>query len=412
MKKIMILFSTLLLSFPVFATQFKAIYDFQGGSDGSDPGGLVVGKDGALYGVTPFGGNTNNCNGQGGGTIFKVSRGGTKTILYNFTGGSDGCGPGYALTMDSAGNFYGTTGAGGRNSVCNNFGCGTIFKITPKGVLTTLYAFQGPPSDVYDVAGSLTLDAQGNLYGVGYGGENSCGSDLGCGAVFEFSAQGAESILYNFTGAPDGMLPLGPSALLDGVLYGTTMAGGDSSCGFDGCGVFYSLNLNNDSESVLYTFEESGGVFPTGLIADSQGNFYGSTSQGGTYGQNAGVLFKFAPGQEGWTESVLYNFGGSSDAYTPTAGLLLDQAGNLYGTAANSNHAYAAGAVFKISPSGHETILHNFPVVKDNGRMPGGGNPSSGVVTYDNGVLYGTTSRGGDYQVCSKGCGVVFRVER
>src|SRR3984885_1563155 len=322
MKKLLLLF-TIVICVPCFASAFKAIYYFQGGTDGYTPTGLVIGKDGYLYGETLVGG-TDNC-----GSIFKMSRTGTKTILYHFAGGSGGCSPAYApLTFGPGGDLYGTTEIGGDMSACNSEGCGTIFKITPQGQFTTLYTFKGPPNDVAYVQGPLAIDAQGNLYGVGLEGANSCGWPEGCGAVFEFTTQGVESILYNFTGSPDGAFPAGPIVVSDGVLYGTTGEGGDSTCQQgppSGCGVAYSLNLTTTSESILYTFEESDGIYPTGLIADGKGNFYGDTSSGGTYGENAGVLFELVPGQQGWMETVLYDFGGPTDGTLPAPGLFLDK---------------------------------------------------------------------------------------
>jgi uncharacterized repeat protein (TIGR03803 family) len=409
MKKLTLLV-TLIFCLPCFASPWKAIYDFTGGSDGYLPSGLVVGKNGYLYGATGGGGTYK------AGTVFKISRSGTNTILYNFTGGSDGAGPGNSLAADSQGNFYGTT-SGGAGSGCNGGGCGTIFKVTPKGKLTTLYTFQGPPTDVYSVNGPLALDAQGNIYGTGDFGANSCNFSLGCGAVFELSTSGSETILYNFTGAPDGMLPSGPIVISDAVLYGTTGGGGDVSCPYNdgyGCGVFYSVNLTNGGESVLYTFEAESGASPQGLLADGKGNFYGDTLQGGTNGEYAGTLFKLTPGQSGWSESVLYNFGGTNDGWAPSPGLVLDKAGNIYGTTAASNRSNTYGTVFKISSSGEETILHNFTSGNGRGRAPGGSNPASGVVSYDSGVLYGTAAQGGNYggDCPQKGCGLVFRVER
>ncbi len=412
MKKLTLLF-TLIICLPCLASSFKMLYTFGGGSDGYWPTGLIVGKDGNLYGATMGGGSNNNCgNASGDGTIFKVSRVGVKTILYNFIGGADGCNPENALTMDAAGNFYGTTGNGGDTSCFPPYGCGTIFKITPQGQLTTLYAFEGAPNDVHGISGPLAIDAQGNLYGVGDGGANSCGNDFGCGAVFELSTARVESLVYNFTGSPDGASPSGPIAIVDGILFGTTGSGGDSTCAQGGCGTFYSLNLTTDAESVLYTFEESSGMYPRGLTADSHGDFYGDTFSGGTYGSSrAGVLFKFASEKNGWSESVLYNFGGPNDGWYPNPGLVIDKAGNVYGTCGGSNRNSAEGNVFKITSSGKETILRNF-VVNKNGRAPGGAFPIYGPVTFENGVLYGTTFQGGNSQACDGGCGVVFRVER
>jgi uncharacterized repeat protein (TIGR03803 family) len=405
-KKLILLF---IFCVPCFASEFKVIYTFQGGSDGSWPTGLAVGKNGYLYGATLLGGPDD------AGTIFKMSRTGNKTILHSFTGGADGGGPENALTMDAEGDFYGTTNGGGSGTGCAGGPCGTIFKITPTGQLTTLYAFQGPPNDVAYIQGPLALDAQGNIYGIGWEGANSCGVAEGCGAVFELNTSRQETILHSFTGSPDGMLPSGPIVIANGILYGTTEGGGDSSCGFNdgyGCGVLYSIDLANGGESIIYTFEADSGVSPTGILADGKGNLYGDTYSGGTFGIDAGVLFKFTPGENGWTESVLYDFGAANDGYTPAPGLLLDKAGNLYGTTANSNRANTIGTAFKITPQGEQTILHNFVISKTNDRAPGGCYTVSGVVSYGNGVLYGTAQRGGGIQQCDQGSGAVFRVER
>jgi uncharacterized repeat protein (TIGR03803 family) len=313
--------------------------------------------------------------------------------------------------MDARGNFYGMTG-GGIGTRCQGGPCGTLFKITPKGDLTTLYTFQGPPNDV-EVGGSLVIDSQGNIYGVGTLG-GSCGGEYGCGAVFEFSAAGTESILYNFSGPPDGEAPNGPMVLSKGILYGTTVAGGDSTCNpTSGCGVTYSLNLSTNTETVLYTFEASTGNFPTGLMTDGQGNFYGTTREGGTFGTDGGVLFEFSPAQNGWNESVLYDFGGTNDGYWPTAGLLLDAGGDVFGTTQRSTQNLVDGTVFEITPSGQETIIHSFAALRyGNNKAPQGADPYAGVITDKTGNLYGTTEEGGNYHACQFGCGVVFRVER
>jgi uncharacterized repeat protein (TIGR03803 family) len=397
MKKLIVLF-TLIVCSPCFASSFKVIYFFQGGTDGSIPTGLMAEKDGYLYGGTSWGG-ADSC-----GTIFKLSQHGTKAILYNFEGGSDGCGPENALALGPDGNFYGTTAEGAS-------GYGTIFKISPQGQLTTLYAFRGEPNDITLVMGPLAFDSEGNLYGVGFGGANPCGTSLGCGAVFQLSTDGAETILYNFSGPPDGAGPAGPIVLSNGIMYGTTEGGGDSTCNPTfGCGTAYSLNLAANSETVLYTFEESGGVSPTGLVTDGQGNFYGDAASGGTHESEAGVLFDLTSGQDGWTESVLHDFGGPHDGWEPAAGLVL-RAGNVYGASNGGGSGFGSeGTVFKISPSKQETILHSFIGHEGTRRHPGGVGPT-GVVSFGNGDLYGTTGGGGTGD-CGGGCGVVFRVER
>jgi len=392
MKK-MTLFFTLFVSLSAFATKFEVVYRFQGGNDGNAPfAGLAVGLDGDLYGTTRWGGTDND------GTVFKVSPGGQETILYNFTGQADGANSWNNLVMDSQGNFYGST-------ITSSSGMGTLFEITPQGNFTTLYTFQGPPNDVTYAYGPLAMDSEGNLYGVGPGGASTnCISEIGedCGAVFMLTPGGQESILYNFTGFPDGMDPEGPLVLESGVLYGTTPNGGDQSCesGF-GCGILYALDLSTDTETIVHTFEGSDGSIPQGLVADAKGHLYGGASGGA----GGGVVFEFVDGKKGWTESILRNFGEGGDVEDPRGGLLLVPGGDIYLASLGARKAgERGGAVVKLTRSGSDTILHGFSQAGEYA-----GPPNYGVVS-ENGWLYGTT-RG---TLCQGGidyCGIVFRVK-
>jgi uncharacterized repeat protein (TIGR03803 family) len=264
------------------------LYAFQGGSDGQFPeGGLIADQSGNLYGLTGEGGSYNaaECAQNGCGTVFEVQPNGTKITLYTFQAGTDGAFPVGGLIADASGNFYGTTNSGG-GSGCDGDGCGTVFKLTSDGTETVLYAFQGGTDGLGPLAG-LIVDSAGNFYGTtGFGG--SCG----CGTVFEVSPSGAETVLYSFQAGSDGDLPEA-GLVLDktGNLYGTTYFGGGTRCERSGCGVVFKL-APDGTETVMYTFDKvSRGRHPlAGLLPDKKGFFYGTTLNGGY--QNNGVVFR------------------------------------------------------------------------------------------------------------------------
>jgi uncharacterized repeat protein (TIGR03803 family) len=215
--------------------QFKTIYTFCAKSvcrDGESPGGpLIQGTDGYLYGTTGAGG-------IGYGSIFKITTGGQLTTLYRFTG-TDGATPFGPMVQASDGNFYGTTTEGGTGFGCNA-GCGTIFKMTPGGTLTTLHSFSGPDGS-FPIAG-LIQGTDGNFYGVTEegGGSTNC-STFGCGTIFEFTPPSTLTTLHIFEAAPDGA---SPSATLlqatSGAFYGTS---GGGNCGGIGCGIVFSVSM-------------------------------------------------------------------------------------------------------------------------------------------------------------------------
>ena len=336
----------------------NVLYSFQGGaSDGSWPvTGLIADSNGNLYGTTLTGG-TGSCtiSGQpaGCGTVFKLTKtsGGsyTENLLHSFQGGtSDGATPYAALTMDSSGNLYGTTGDGGAGSCTNPVqpaGCGTVFKLAlnSNGSYTesVLYSFQGGTTDGNEPQAGLIMDSGGNLYGTtATGGSRSCNNFIGCGTVFKLAPGGngsyTESLLYSFKGEPgDGA---GPSDMVmdsGGNLYGTTAAGGTDGYSI---GTVFKLTKGASgsyAESMLHSFQSGavGGFGPEpGLIMDSGGSLYGAAQEGGADGY--GAVFKMAPGSGGsYTESSLYSFqSGSSDGALPFAGVIMDSNGNLYGT--------------------------------------------------------------------------------
>ena len=224
------------------------LHNFTGGMDGEAPnGGLVLDSEGNLYGTTDFGGGGGTSCGQTAycGTVFKVAPDGTETVLYSFSGGVDGGRPLAGLVIDAQGNLYGTTAEGGTSARCS-LGCGTVFKVTPGGTETVLHSF-GEGSDGITSISSLVMDGQGNLYGTTRdGGDLNCRKGGGCGTVFKVTPDGTETILYRFTGGTDGAAPYG-GLVRDGQgnLYGTTVAGGVGGCNnydnLTGCGVVFKV---------------------------------------------------------------------------------------------------------------------------------------------------------------------------
>jgi uncharacterized repeat protein (TIGR03803 family) len=274
------------------AGQKSVLYDFAGGNTGMDPFSALIRDDvGNLYGTTTAGGNMTACPFNGCGTVYKLDKNGVHTILHNFSGLPDGEYPVAGLVRDAAGNFYGTTSAGGTGACLG--GCGVVFEIDNQGRETVLHDFSGAPYDGATPSASLTLDAAGNMYGT-----TAAGGTSNAGTVFRLDRRGAMTLLHSFTGLTDGGKPLS-SVTRDsaGNLYGTTNAGGSTACGYAGagCGVVFRLDEAGDY-SVLHTFTEGAdGGFPLwgGLIQDPAGNLYGLASSGGANLQ--GVVFKIAP---------------------------------------------------------------------------------------------------------------------
>jgi uncharacterized repeat protein (TIGR03803 family) len=391
------------------ASSSKVLYKFKGGNDGGHPlAGLVFDAAGNLYGTTSQGGGQ-TCDGNAPcGTVFELTPNPdgswTENVLYRFAGGSDGWGPEAGLTFDGAGNLYGTTIFGGGSTNCNG-GCGTAFKLTPNldGSWTesVLYRFCQLTNcaDGYEPYAGLTLDAAGNLYGTTpYGGAS------GIGIVFKLSPNGGswtESVLHSFSGFPkDGDEPFS-GLIFDAVgnLYGSTGAGGAF-----GNGTVFELTPNSGgswTESVLHSFGGADGAGPTGVTFDTAGNLYGTTAGGGA--SNVGTVFKLTLKSNGkWKENVLHSFAKRAGA-NPYAGVTFDVAGNLYGTTVNGGSAND-GVVFKLFPqSGGRWTYSVLQVFKGNPGV----NPYGGVVLDQAGKLYGTTNGCAIGQKCR---GIVFEV--
>lgn len=266
--------------------------------------------------------------------VYRLSPAGQETVLYSFTGGNDGGFPAGTLTL-GAGHLYGASAAGGINGSCGGLGCGVVFEVTGLGKETVLYTFTGG-TDGANPSGALLRDSAGNLYGTTlYGGDLSCNSPNGCGVVFKLDPAGVETVLYSFIGGSDGAFPRPGLALdIQGNLYGSTSEGGmNSRCFGLGCGVVFNVDpLGN--ETVLYTFSggQDGAGPEGGLVRDSAGDIYGETGGGGNLSncasQGCGVIFKLTAAG---TQTVLYTFTGGRDGWAPSFGLL-PYGGQLYGT--------------------------------------------------------------------------------
>jgi uncharacterized repeat protein (TIGR03803 family) len=386
----------------------------------------------------------------------------TYTVIHNFTGGPDGAMPMAGLTMDPAGNFYGTANFGGNTGGnCGTAGCGLVYRLTNRNsgwVLTPLYKFAGGNDGANPQIAYVVIASDGSLYSTTYYGGGTC-DGVGCGTVFKLQPEASpcpnvlcpwmETVLHSFNGS-DGAGPVGAMVFDQaGDLYGVTTAGGFrdggtvyqlnasggwneniifNPYGYPGSGVtmdhagnLYGSTFNggNDSfgsvyeltpsgsnwiETDLYDFTNGsdGSYLWAGVIFDPEGNLYGATTAGGS-GQG-GTAFELMPSNGNWIHSTLYSFAGPGNGRLvvgPIGSLAMDTAGNLYGTTF-SDGAHGYGAVFKLTLSNGSwtyTSLHDFTNGSD------GGYPYSTLILDANGNLYGTASSGG-----AQGLGVVFEI--
>lgn len=343
--------------------KYQVIHRFRGPkADGELPfGPLLFDNVGNLYGTTFSEASSNTCSAQQHtdcGTVFELSPtssgGWSEKVLYRFTHGIDGAFPTGGLLLDSAGNLFGTTVGGGSFSGnnCSLFGCGVVFELSPGTsgwTETVLYAFTGG-SDGWRPE-SLTADTNGNFMGVAQVGGTS-----GHGTVFELTPRNSGwslSVLYSFSGGSDGSNP--SSQLIfdkQGNLFGTAAGGGLTQCGSFGCGTVFELSPNGSgwNFSDVYSFSGPDGEGPYGILFDPVGNIFGVAVGGNPScpGAGCGVLFKLAPGSGKWTETVLYEFQGTSDGESPNP-VILDGAGNLFGTAFGGG-SRKFGTIFEFTP--------------------------------------------------------------
>jgi len=306
------------------------LYSFTSGADGAQPyNGVTLDAQGNLYGTAVTGGDVNACDG-GCGVVYKLSNDGgtwTQTVLYTFSGGNDGSGPGAGLTFDGSGNLYGMTPTGGE------FGLGVIYQLTPGPNDTwqfrVIHAFTGGLDGATGSAGRMLLDG-GNLYGAA-----TVGGAHGKGNIFRLSpTQGGWKLrtLYSFKGQPDGGLPYGALTRDPaGNLYGTTYYEGAY-----GYGTVYQLSPNSGewTEKVLYSFRSgAGGNSPIShLNLDAGGALYGTTSEGGAPGCSCGTIFKLTPSDGRWRYSVQHAFRGAPDGAYAYNGMVASPNGSYYGT--------------------------------------------------------------------------------
>jgi uncharacterized repeat protein (TIGR03803 family) len=298
-------------------------------STGPGFNGVILDSQGNLWGSTGSGGTNGN------GTIFEFTTAGVFNTVFDFDG-TNGAGPN-PLVFDSQGNLWGSTGGGGTN------GDGTLFKYSPaSGDLTNPLDFTG--GSTTEPVGSVTFDSQGNLYGVTYGG----GTD-GFGSLWEYSSQGVFTTLVNFTGL-NGEIPMA-GVTLDGKgnIYGTTYEGGAGAIPpASGNGSVWKYSLQTGELTTLYSFTASGttGYGPVGAVTlDANGNLYGTTLEGGTYGD--GVVWEYSPTTGVLTDLVNFN---GANGENPESTLVLDSLGNLWGTT-HQGGAVGYGTVFELTPN-------------------------------------------------------------
>jgi uncharacterized repeat protein (TIGR03803 family) len=358
------------------ASRERVLHTFNIATAGFPVSGLAMDANENLYGTTRLGG-VGGCS-EGCGVVFKLTRnnkgGATYSVLHTFAGAfSDGGNPFGAPIVDSAGNVYGTTTNGGKGD------CGVVYRLSPTAggeyketILHSFNRFTKRNDDGCGPESSLVSDAAGNLYGTtnkgGGGGVNGTFCDNGCGSVFKLAPNGdgtyIESVIHSFPGTKgnrDGQNPVG------------------------------------------------------GVILDSAGNLWGSTPAGGN---GNGTVFELTPNSDGtYTESTLFMFTGASTGFDPNTDLVIDQAGNIYGTAVNGG--LGKGVVFKVTPQAgggvKESVIHAFALCNAT-ICPDGLFPSNGLTIDANGTLYGPLDpAGGASNHCSTrtpalGCGIVYKL--
>jgi uncharacterized repeat protein (TIGR03803 family) len=263
-------------------------HSFAGGSDGSVPITSLIEVKRTLYGTTYYGGYYCHC-----GTVFSITPRGVENVLHSFsseTSSTDGINPSAGL-LDVHGTLYGTTQYGGSNCRgSSSYGCGTVFSITTGGVENVLHSF-GAGSDGVEPAAVL-IEVKGMLYGTTVMTRSCDLSANGCGTVFSITPGGTEEVLHSFHGAPDGGAPEASLIDVKGTLYGTTSAGGNSSCE-SGCGTVFSITPGG-TEKVLHRFRGgTGGDLPDASLIDVNGTLYGTTYAGGKFGN--GTVFALTP---------------------------------------------------------------------------------------------------------------------
>ncbi|HVI06684.1 MAG TPA: choice-of-anchor tandem repeat GloVer-containing protein [Candidatus Binatia bacterium] len=418
---------TLTLAASAAATQYKVIYTFQNLSDAYQPQTQMI-ADGAgnLYGVTQFGGA------HGLGTVFELSPGSngtwTEKILYSFAEGTDGGQPWAGVVMDKNGNLYGTTSAGGDASCTPIHGyCGVAYELSPNSngtwTETVLVDFTG--DNGLTPYGNLILDGAGNLYGTTQGGGPN-----GWGIVFELSPNGdgtwSENILHGFGKDGNGAKPYSNLVFdAQGNLWGTTTDGGLlADCLYQyGCGTVFEMTPQAGggwSEKAVLAFDGGNGATPAGLIFDASGDVFGTTYYGGPGSCSGlvvggcGEIFELVAGNGSYKPRIIQQF--QKEPVAQPQGIIFDSQGNMYGTSFYGGVNTCAGAnqpcgtIYKGAPNGRGgftfSVLYDFPGESTNGFWP------YAPLTIDGaGNIYGSTGNGGNLSCgISGGCGVVYQI--
>ncbi len=364
-----------------------------------NPNGLTLGNDGNFYGTTFYGGTTNSTFSDGMGTVFQVTTNGTLSTLasFNFTNGAL---PSGLLTLGNGGSFYGTTILGGiSNAMYYPYGLGTVFQVTTNGTLTTLASFN-PTEGAYP--NGVTLGNDGNFYGTTEsGGSTTSGIIDGWGTVFQVTTNGTLTALTSFNSTngatPNSRLTLGN----DGNFYGATLSGG-----YYGMGTFFQV-MTNGTLTKLASFNSTDEPDAT-LTLGNDGNFYGTTEKGGItdseYPEGMGTVFQATTNG---TLTTLASFNFTNEAYP--SGLTLGNDGNFYGTTSeggitNSAYPQGMGTVFQVTTNGTLTTLASF-------NFTNGANPYSALALGNDGSFYGITSEGGiTNSTYPQGAGTIFRL--
>jgi uncharacterized repeat protein (TIGR03803 family) len=396
-----LMISVLLLGSAAWAGTEKTLHSFSDAT-GDGPTGVIFDAAGNLYGTT-FEGGSKTCNNNefGCGVVFEMSPQAngdwTYTVIYEFTGGSDGLHPNAPLVFDSAGNLYGTT----NGPIDTNASYGTVYKLSPNGdgtwSFTLLYTFPGgnggrQPS-------WLVIDGAGNLYGTTFEG-----GSYGWGIVYELSPTTSGpwkvTLVHDFTGCQDGGYPMDLAFDAVGNLYGTAQLGG-VKCAPSSGGTIFQLTPNSNGvgwhENTLLSLDDgTSGGDPQSLIFDAAGNMYGLMSQGGK--NSLGAAFKMTRNANGkWNETILHNFNGQNGYEVES--LILASNGEFYGTSRYGGLDYGLVYELENKAGAPETIVYQF-----SGEPPDGYQPSGPIVMDQSGNIYGASSGG------ATGAGAIFEI--
>jgi uncharacterized repeat protein (TIGR03803 family) len=349
------------------------------------PNGGLVHLNGNFYGTTAYDSS------YGAGAVYQLTPSGKETVLYNFyTGTTDGNTP-MAGLVNVNGVLYGTTMYGGNN--CGGAGCGAVYAITPAGLETIVYFFNGSQDGANPQ--SRLIDWNGKLYGTTTVG-GAGGSNAGSGTVFSVTPAGAEKVLYSFTGGGDGSYPVGALIHWHGDFYGITQMGGGSAACSLGCGTVFKVTPGG-AETILHAFQGgSDGAAPSTGLVESDGVLYGTTESGGAHG--SGTVFSVTASG---VEKILYSFYGGSDGGGPFGGLIPAPDG-FYGTTLSGGHAacgyHQCGTIYHITKTGKEAVVYKFGHAGLRGSSP------VGTLLEHGGAFWGVTAYGGSYDY-----GTVFK---